>query len=67
MLVLYPRYLTLSIYILEEIEYVRCPDYALVFYSFGIIYVHVKFNVGLKKGQDEVNLACATSSNDGQD
>ena len=62
----YPRPLPLSIYILEEIEDVCCPDFSLGFYYFGNLQLHLKFNVVLRKGQDEVQLACAPSIDDGK-
>ena len=59
--------LSLSIYILEDLEEVRCPAYPLGIYYLGNLHVHVKFNVSLSKGEYKVHLACAPYIDDRQD
>ena len=55
MLVAHPIYLRLPIEVLEVLGEVCCPAYALGLDSLENLHVHVKIDVGLRKGQDGVH------------
>ena len=49
-LVTHPRHLPIPLEFLDELEDVQCPDYVLGFDNLSNLNVHVKLNVGLRKG-----------------
>ena len=57
MFVTHPRYLPLPIEVLEELEDVRRTDSALGFDTLGNLHVHIKLDVGTRKGQDKVHMS----------
>ena len=56
-----------SIYIIDKLEDVCFPYFSLGLYYLGDIYMHVKLNVVLIKGQDEVHLECVPFIDDVQE
>ena len=64
MLVTKPRYLPLTIDVLDDIEYVHFPASGLGFDKLVNLPVHVELDFGLRKGQDKFHLLYNTSVDD---